>query len=634
MFKPKIMRAYRLLILILASVAIAQAQSFSSAPHDFMMARLAADEGDFDGALALIDKVLQSSPDDPVLLYERASILIDARKLERAESELRKLLRMYPQFYDGQRLMGRLLLDRSGGDRQKIEEAMLHLRAALAARPDDLATGMTIAQILMGSDRAAEAERVMAGLVERFPDHRAVNYSYAQILTKLERGAESRIYLERVVAADPSYSPAVIQLVDIYQKESEWLRAAELLELLIEQDPANLEVQRQQAVFYLRAGESEKARVRLEELLRVDRSDDRTRFFLAEALNDMQEHGAAEEIYRSLLKEKPEGLDVLISLGLNLMAQRKFDEAAATFETLLADSRINDQGRLMARTQIAVIEYQRGNFDAALRSALEITRGQKQPNLQAINVALGVYRREKRYRDAVELLRPLVQEYPADAYLNSRYMEFLLRAGDRAQGSSIATETRKKGKRGAMLVAESYAQLQEFTRAIEILETLRQNEPQDVDVLFQLGAVYERSGQVGEAENAFLDLLNQEPGHAPSLNYLGYMWADRNVNLERAAEMIERAVKKEPRNGAFVDSLGWVYFRLGNLELAEKYLGDAARLMPRDPTIQEHLGDLFVRRGFRDRALESYRKALSLEPEPSDERKLRTKIAQLERGPQ
>src|SRR5687768_17414004 len=110
------------------------------------------------------------------------------------------------------------------------------------------------------------------------------------------------------------------------------------------------------------------------------------------------------------------------------------------------------------------------------------------------------------------------------------------------------------------------------------------------------------------------------------------MWADRNVNLERAAEMLVRAVEQEPRNGAFIDSLGWVYFRQGKLDLAEKHLADAARLMPRDPTIQEHLGDLFARRGQRDLALESYRRALTLEPEPQDEAKLRSKIAELERA--
>jgi predicted Zn-dependent protease len=624
---------YLAFLLIFAATPHVAAQDFSSGPHDFLMARLAADEGDFDRALGLMDKVVASSPEDPVLLYERASMLADARRLDRAESELRKLARSHPQFYDAQRLLGRILLDRSGGERVKVEEAVKHLRLALAARPDDIATGLTISQILLASDRVSEAEKIIAELLERFPDNRAINYSYAQILTKLNRASESRVYLERVVAADSSYGPAVVQLVDIYQKEGDWKRAAELLEALIEQDSTNLELQRQQAVFYLRAGESEKARTRLEELLRVDQSDERTRFFLAEALNDMQEHGAAEEIYRSLLREQPDNIDVLISSGLNLMAQRKFDEAQKTFESLTADSRVNDQGRLMARTQLAVIEYQRGNYEQALKRALEVTRGPKNLNNQAINIALAVYRHEKRFKEGVDLLKPLVQDFPGDAYLNSRYMEFLLRAGDRAKGSSIATETTRSGKRGAMLVAESYAQLQEFTRAIEILEKLRQNEPQDIDVLFQLGAAYERSGKVGDAENAFLDLLNNNPSHAASLNYLGYMWAERGVNLDRAAEMIERAVKKEPRNGAFIDSLGWVYFRQGKLDLAEKHLVDAARLMPRDPTIQEHLGDLFARRGQRERALESYRLALSLEPEPQEEAKLRTKISELERAP-
>lgn len=618
------------LVLALFCAPVA-AQGFASAPYEFILARLAAEEGDFEKALSLMDKVLAANPRDPVVLYERAAILVDARMLDRAESELRQLAANHPQFYDPQRLLGRLLLDRSGGERTRVEEALRHLRSALALRPDDIATGMTVAQILIGSDRIAEAETIIAGLLERFPDNRALNYSYAQILTKLGRGNESRSYLERVVSSDPSYGPAVLQLVDILQKAGDWKQAADYLEPLIEQDPLNLEMQRQQALFYLRAGETDKAKSRLEQLLRVDQSDHRTRFFLAEALNDMQQFGAAEEIYRSLMKEEPANPEVLIGFGLNQMAQRKYDEATVTFESLLQGDRINETGKLMARTQLALIDYQRGHYSSALKRALEVTRGPKQPNLQAINIALSVYRREKRYRDALELLQPLIQEYPNDPYLNARQMEFLLRSGDRVRGRSVASETTKSGKRGALLVAESYAQLQEFAQAIEILERLRRSEPQDIDVLFQLGAAYERAGSTQQAENAFLDLLSQEPGHAASLNYLGYMWADRGVNLERAAQMIEQAVKKEPRNGAYVDSLGWVYFRLGRLDLAEKYLTDASNLMPRDPTIQEHLGDLFARRGDLDRALESYRKALTLEPEPKEEEKLRSKIAELER---
>src|SRR5687768_10705927 len=109
------------------------------------------------------------------------------------------------------------------------------------------------------------------------------------------------------------------------------------------------------------------------------------------------------------------------------------------------------------------------------------------------------------------------------------------------------------------------------------------------------------------------------------------MWAENGVNLERAQEMLTRAVGQDPDNGAYIDSLGWVYFRLGQLDLAEKYLTDATRLMPRDATVHEHLGDLFAKRGNTERALELYRTALSLDPESKDVAKLRTKIAEIER---
>src|SRR5262249_17137834 len=86
---------------------------------------------------------------------------------------------------------------------------------------------------------------------------------------------------------------------------------------------------------------------------------------------------------------------------------------------------------------------------------------------------------------------------------------------------------------------------------------------------------------------------------------------------------------QEPTNGAYVDSLGWVYFRQGKLDLAEKYLTDATRLMPRDATVKEHLGDVFAKRGETSRALTLYRAAVTLEPEAKDLDKLRSKIAQL-----
>ena len=96
---------------------------------------------------------------------------------------------------------------------------------------------------------------------------------------------------------------------------------------------------------------------------------------------------------------------------------------------------------------------------------------------------------------------------------------------------------------------------------------------------------------------AFEKLLKVRPDHAPGLNYLGYMWADRGENLPRALELIRKAVDLEPGNGAYLDSLGWVYYRLDKLDKAEKNLRAAAVLNPDDATVEEHLGDLFEKKG-------------------------------------
>ena len=106
---------------------------------------------------------------------------------------------------------------------------------------------------------------------------------------------------------------------------------------------------------------------------------------------------------------------------------------------------------------------------------------------------------------------------------------------------------------------------------------------------------------------------------------------DRNRTVARRHRSLTKAVTQEPKNGAYIDSLGWVYFRQGKLDLAEKYLLDATKLLPRDATVHEHLGDVLAKRGDVGRALEVYRAALKLDPEAKDEAKLRSKIAELEK---
>ena len=624
-------------LLVLGSLLIggaAEAEEFPTEPYDFVLAKLAASEGRVDEALTLIERVLTKNPGDPVLRFERALMLLDAGRFDRGEAELRSLVTTHPDFYDAQKILGRVLIDRAGNDRAKLEEAVSHLQAAFKINPDDLAVGLTLSQLFVAIGKTADAERVLAVMVERSPDQRVLNYQYAQVLSKLGRGDESKPYLEKAVLLDPMFGPAVMELADIYQKEGEWEKAAEVLQPLIDQDPVNVDLQRRQAYFFLRAGHPDKARGVFRALVAADPNDARSLFYLAESLSDLEQFDEAEKIYRRLLERTPSDPELLTSFGLTLIGQRKLEDAEATFKSILTLPELPDNIRALAQTQLALVQLQRGNFDAAVAAAAPVFIFRDNPNTQAVGIAVEAMRKQKRYKEAAELLHPLVSKFGSDPFINARYIEMLQRGGELEKARAAAASQVKLGTRNVIATAEAYIASDNAKTAIALVNDALKAKPDDVDLLFELGSAYERSGEHDNAERVFLQILQRIPDHAATLNYLGYMWADNNRNLDRAAVMLNRAVEQEPRNGAYVDSLGWVYYRQGKLDLAEKYLSDAARLLPRDATVQQHLGDVLAKQGKMDRALEAYRLALTLEPEPKDEEMLRSKIAEVERRAQ
>jgi len=630
----KMMKKLMMAAVLLLIAAAASAEDFPNEPYQFMLAKIAASEARFDEALSLLEKVIQKNPNNAVLLFERASVLIDVGRLDQAESELRKVVATNPDLYDAQRLLGRMTLERAGNDRAKLDDALEHMRAAFKLYPDDLSTGLAISQIYMTTGRAAEAEKVLAQMLERAPDQRILNYNYAHVLTKLGRGDESKQYLERAVLLDPTFAPAIQQLVDIYQKENEWTKAAEVMQPLIAEDPMNLDMQRQQAFFYLRAGQPEKARALFKSLSDADPKDTRSRFYLAEALSDLERYEEADKLYRSLLELTPDDADILASFGISQVAQKKYDEATKAFRSLLALKDIPDSVKVLANTQLSLIELQKGNYDAALTMSKPVVIFNDKINVQAVNIALEALKKQKKYNEALGMLLPLVEKFGSDPFVNARYIEMLVRAGEKEQAKQLAATQVKFGARNTVATAEAYIQADDFEDAIALVRDSLKSKPEDIDLNFALGSAYERAGNKQSAEKVFLDILAKHPDHTQTLNYLGYMWAESGTNLERAAEMLKKAVAAEPRNGAYIDSLGWVYFRQGNLEMAEKYLTDASHLLPRDATVHEHLADVAAKRGNVVRALKLYREALLLDPESKDEAKLKTKIAELEKQTQ
>jgi len=172
---------------------------------------------------------------------------------------------------------------------------------------------------------------------------------------------------------------------------------------------------------------------------------------------------------------------------------------------------------------------------------------------------------------------------------------------------------------------KSYAEAAKFyTRALEIVG---KPEAEHWIYYYARGICHERLKQWDKAEADLKKALELNPGQASVMNYLGYSWVDQNMHLDRAMDLIRKAVDLKPNNGYYVDSLGWAYYMLGKYDEAVRHLERAVELRPEDPVLNDHLGDAYWQVGRRREARFQWSHALSLEPEPEDEKESRDKLA-------
>ncbi|MFQ5347525.1 MAG: tetratricopeptide repeat protein [Rhodothalassiaceae bacterium] len=158
-----------------------------------------------------------------------------------------------------------------------------------------------------------------------------------------------------------------------------------------------------------------------------------------------------------------------------------------------------------------------------------------------------------------------------------------------------------------------------YSRAIALLDKNSEVEPWFL--YFARGIAYERQGQWEIAEADLLKALELNPEEPQVLNYLGYSWIDRGVELDRGTELIKKAAALRPNDGYIIDSLGWAYFLRGDYDEAVRTLERAVQLEPTDPTINDHLGDAYWRVGREMEARFQWRHALAFGPEKESDRK-------------
>jgi len=192
---------------------------------------------------------------------------------------------------------------------------------------------------------------------------------------------------------------------------------------------------------------------------------------------------------------------------------------------------------------------------------------------------------------------------------------------------------RKKNDRKEVFafLASLYRKAKDFPRAIEAMEKVTVIDPRSDQAYFQLGALYDEAKNKEKTIASMKKAIELNPKNSAALNYLGYTWAEMGVRLDEAEDLILRALKIEPNDGFYIDSLGWVYYQKGDYLRAVEQLERAVEITVEDPTIIEHLADAYDKIGRSDRALARYRDAVKKSKEADQIKRIREKIERLEK---
>jgi tetratricopeptide (TPR) repeat protein len=431
---------------------------------------------------------------------------------------------------------------------------------------------------------AVTASPAGAGSVRQHPDSTAA-YQFL-----LGRHLESEGKIEEAIAAhkraidlDPHSAELRAELAGVYARQDRALDSVEAAEAALQLDPANREANRVLGTIYaalseqrnrLRPGDNSsqypsRAIAGLEKARREGVPDVGIELLLGRLYIQTRAYAKAVPALRRVVDEQPGYADAALLLAVAQEAMGEPDAGIVTLEQALLYSPRFYRGRL----RIAELHEKQGRWPEAAESY---------GKAQAINAAA--------------------------ADLTPRRAAALINAGRPAEARRIlqpAAEISSRRPDPAILylLAVAERQVGDLTAAEATAKKLRAVAPEDVRGLFVSAQILDARGDAAGAERTLRDLLAKDPLDATALNYLGYMLAERGDRLDEAVELVQRALTVDPANPAFLDSLGWAYYRQGKLNLADPMLTQAAGKLPRSSVVQDHLGDLrFKQQRYADAA--------------------------------
>jgi len=503
--------------------------------------------------------------------------------------------------------------------------AIIEYQDALRYDPND-AVYFGLSKCYSKLNKSALAIESGREAVQRAPE----NLDYLRNLGDVYAAAfqidSAAIVYERVVELDSSDIQSWFTLANLYQGRRP-LKALETYEGMIDRFGDEWEVLLQISDLYNAMGKPEKAAEALERMSAIDPGNTVLIRRIGQTYVRAQDYDSALRVYTDLLERDPENLDILGELATVHLLRHDYKKAAGLFDLVLA----RDSVSIEAKLQIGEAYFSQIREDTTLipvaesmfrtirdahpddwrpywflgaiagiegNDSLTITNFRRVTELAPWNpdgwvYLSGIFLQKEQFAEVIPILEQ-ARIHVEDDYLVNLYLGI------------------------------AYTRMGRNIDAIYVLEDACRTNPDDLRAVSQLGLVYDTEKRYGQLDSLYTAALVVQPDNDLILNNYGYSLAERGIQLEEALEMSQKAIVAQPDNASYLDTIGWIQFRLGNYAEAERYVKQAVEKGDPSAVVHEHLGDIYYKLEQVDLALDQWKTALELDRDNKD---LQGKIA-------
>jgi tetratricopeptide (TPR) repeat protein len=650
------------------SVAKGKTPDRAAAYYHFALAHMYEEQVATYGRSELANKAIEeyraaidADPTSAYLTSGLAELYAKTGRIRDAVVEAQDIIKRSPNNLEARRLLGRIYL-RSLGDMQSgsgsesvLKLAIEQYEQIIRLQPDSMDDHLLLGRLYRLNNDLQKAEGEFKIAVKLQPDSEEAVTTLAYLYNELGDTTRAAQVLSSV--PNPARSAKLYSALGYtYEQQKQYKNAIEAYRHAIEMDRDNLDAIRGLAQNLLNDGQGDAALEQYKVIADANPEDAQTYVRIAEIYRKQGKYDLALEDLKKAESMVQDSVEVPYNIAAIYQAQGRYDEAVPLMRDLLKKSEKADgkysngerSNRAVFLERLGTIYRDQGNNTSAIETFRQIVAlGGDEDIERGYQQIIDTWREAKEWQKATDAAKEAVQKLPS-----SRDLKMVLAAqqadmgdadqalkdvramlkGDANPSSSSSAEDRQV----YITLAQMETRLRKFSdaeQALDKAEALSTKTEDKEYVYFLRGSTFERQKRYAEAEEQFKKVLASDPDHASALNYLGYMLADQNTKLEEALGYIKRAVDLDPGNGAYLDSLGWAYFRMGKYEMAEDNLLKASQKINTDPTVHDHLGDLYQKTGRLklaatnwERALTEWNRTIAAEVDPADTTRVQKKL--------